>query len=337
MRAITTILLSFLILGLTFAKPQAHSSFLERRQTGGGTGGGGDNRDGNDADNVDSTGEQPTEGQPASELGFPPPFTRPEEWNDLPTPPPNIVDALYKQARLYSLMYIKVAIEEGFFDQRLMRQYLANRLTYLPQRAIRTTAQTILDQFMQRSKNSRRLAIDPLLNEFLGSLNLDEIEREMEAIVKFREENEAPGTPGQEAWRAMGEDSVQPDRGLPSPFSALTSGHSCLLAVMQARDGSLSREEARRFVQERNPFLADNAAEDIISRAYISFGPIPTEVEEQSGERPSVLGRVRNWFGGIFGRGDVTETGDTGAGEDGEDSRVRDDDDSVDSVDVDDD
>ena len=199
--------------------------------------------------------------------------SRPAEWDNLPPLPPKIAFAYESNAQTELLAFANAGFMRGgiYEGAAWMTALLGVKMTYLSEERIEEIVSNFAQQFS--ALTGRGVSVKDMLEGRLNDLDLPQLEQQMAEMVRFRQENEDLGAPGQEFWRnPMIWTKGQPI-GFHSPFYTLTWSQDRQLIVAKARSGRFNRQELTDYVRSHDPFLAGFESEtvDLVKRALEDF------------------------------------------------------------------
>lgn len=198
---------------------------------------------------------------------------RPAEWDNLPPLPTEMARAYEKNVRT-EMIAIARAVDfrdDEFGGEAWLKSFLQATMTYLTLERM----DELISDFMQQynSLAARGVRDRDMLEGRLAELDLSQLEEQMAEMVRFRQENEDLGAPGQEFLRnPMTRREGQP-MTVYSPFYSLTWLQDRQLIIAKARSGRFNRRQLVDYVRSQDPFLAGFEEETftMVSKALSDF------------------------------------------------------------------
>lgn len=210
-----------------------------------------------------------------------------EAWNNIPPLPPDLLDAVDYQTRIEVLAivralsrYGKADFDDIFAVMRALKPFISRG------RAKIIIENTIIQVEMAKRKG---LSIDVLLEEKLRNLNVEELEEQMEAMVRFRREHEGEPDPSADLLKLP----------MPSPLSMLTGGQDRMLIIAKARAGLVDFEQLKEYILRQNPYLRDQQADVGVRKTLIDLSTVVANFEAVAAG-PSAFQKFGNWFNKTF-------------------------------------
>ena len=197
---------------------------------------------------------------------------RPEAWDGLPELPATISNAYERNILTEVLQFLVRGRFEIFADEYMMALIVSNtRATYAQVERINVIVTEFMSEIL--TERMRGMSNGDMLEQRLSVLTLQQLEREMAEIVRFREENGEIGSRGQESYRYPPEYTVGSSNVLASPFLSLCNFQDRQLIIAKARSGSFTREELYEYLLSQDPFLVDarEYAQDLVSDTIVEY------------------------------------------------------------------
>ena len=213
-----------------------------------------------------------------------------EEWNDIPPLPQDLLDAVDYHTRIEVLSFTRALSEQGKADF----DHIFSAMRMLKPFISRGRAKIIIENTVNQVKMNRRngLTVDVLLEEKLRALDVEELEEQMEAMVRFRRKHEGELDPSAIDFRTP----------LPPPLHMLTWGQDRMLAIAKARAGLVDLEQLKEYILSQDPYMTDRQAATVIKQSLSDFSTVVANFEALVAE-PSTIQRVGNWFNNTFRKG----------------------------------
>ena len=184
------------------------------------------------------------------------PMVRPAEWDDLPRLPAALEQAYERNAEIQALAILQLElVESPDVNFELAKHLLEVTMTYLDPSRVGELVERATGLIRESERASARGSKDTELLARTRSLDLKALERELAGFVRFRNEHESIGSPGQETWR----NPLLRREGQPlsmiSPYHSLTESQDRLLVITKALSGRLDPQQILRYLLNQDPFL----------------------------------------------------------------------------------
>ena len=214
-----------------------------------------------------------------------------EAWNNIPPLPPDLLDAVDYHTRLEVLSLVRAMSTYGRADFEVVFRTMRAFRPFISRGRAKIIIENTIIQAEMAKRN--RLSVDVLLEEKLAALDIDELEEQMQAMVRFRRKHEGEPDPSVDNFNSE----------LPPPLHMLTSGQDRMLVIAKARAGLVDLELLKEYILGQDPYLIDRQAAIIIREALNSFSTIVANFQALVA-KPSAFQRIGNWFNSAFGRGE---------------------------------
>ena len=211
-------------------------------------------------------------------------------WNNMPTLPPDLFEAVDWQARLEVFAFARTHVPVA--DRHDIATVAVSLMQFAKPFLSRGRIQIIVDNTINQVKMMSRNGADinALLEDKLNDLDVDMLERQMGEMVLFRQEHE--GDPVLSVEKAS--------LGLPTPLDMLTTGQARTLAIAKARAGLFDIDQLVEYIMQQDPYLSNDEATSVVKDSLYDFST-PTVNFQPLVQGPSVFQRAGNWFKGLFG------------------------------------
>lgn len=214
-----------------------------------------------------------------------------EAWNNIPPLPPDLLDAVDYHTRIEVLAFVRALSRYGKADFDDVFAVMRALIPFVSRGRTKTIIEnTIIQVEMAKRKG---LSIDVLLEEKLRNLNVDELEEQMEAMVRFRREHEGEPDPSVDLRKLP----------LPPPLYLLTSGQDRMLIIAKARAGLVDLEQLKEYILRQDPYLQDWQADVGVRKTLSDLSTIVANFEALAA-KPSAFQKFGSWFNKTFRKGE---------------------------------
>lgn len=246
-------------------------------------GGDADEDDDDDDDNMDEETRLAQEAQ--------------ETWDNIPTLPPNLLEAVDWQTRVEVLAMARAFAEMGNIQKLrdpafgLMRM----RKPFLSRGRTRLIVDNTINQVRQVDRSGE--SIDDLLEEKLSALDVDTLERQLEEMLEIRFEIEGePDFSAEEAGIL-----------LPTPLAMLTQGQDRMLIIAKARAGLANVDQLAEYLMARDPYVSEQRLVRVVRQTLEDFST-PSADFTPLLTKPSALQRAWGGLKRFFGKSERPNT-----------------------------
>ena len=227
-----------------------------------------------------------------------------DDENMLPRLPFSLGIIVDQQARYMAMMQV----QRGLYDYTVLAIYLRNEIPYLSVQRAERIAEYVTNAILSMDASGRPTepAIDRVLNAQFDTLELPELEQQMDEIISFisRNLNLANGPRiGDVNLDSIGTTSLSPYERL----TKLAENQARLLAILRVRRGTVNKRVLAVYLRQQDPFLGFEDATEMAETIIEDYAPLDQQVEDEN-EPPAFFGRLRNWWSRMRGSGDDTDT-----------------------------